>query len=128
MHMPPFPPFSLTRLLRTVFDPQPGERVTVLIDLDNPEDVCDMRFLDDPSNTIQRFAHDEFYLGLRDGGLEALGLTGGALYAYAVTGGSNLDLPDRAVAPDGRELSLERTSTPRRTSSCASRPTPPRRR
>ena len=31
-----FPPFSLTRLLRTVFAPKGGERVAILIDLPEP--------------------------------------------------------------------------------------------
>jgi len=32
-----------------------------------------------------------------------MGLTGGDFFAYQITGGSNLDLPDRAVTPEGRE-------------------------
>ena len=31
-----FPPFSLSRLLRTVFQPKRGERVCILIDLVDP--------------------------------------------------------------------------------------------
>jgi len=31
-----FPPFNLTRLLRTVFEPQQGERTCVLIDWTTP--------------------------------------------------------------------------------------------
>lgn len=107
-----FPPFSLTRLLRTVFHPRPGERVAVLIDLADPARVRNFAFLEDASLTIQRHAHDVFYQGLRNGGLAELGLGGGDLYAYEITGGSNLDLPDRCVAPDGRELSLERDVYP----------------
>ena len=41
-----------------------------------------------------------------------LGLVGGEFFAYQETGGSNLDLPDRAVAPDGREVNLEREVYP----------------
>jgi leucyl aminopeptidase (aminopeptidase T) len=44
--------------------------------------------------------------------MTGLGLTGGGFFAYEETGGSNLDLPDRAIAPDGRELSLERDVYP----------------
>ena len=38
MHAPArsFPPFSLTRLLTTVFAPKGGERVAILIDLEDP--------------------------------------------------------------------------------------------
>ena len=107
-----YPPFSLTRLLRTVFDPQPGERVAILIDLDDPADVTDFRFLKNPACTIQRHAHDVFYQGLRTGVARELGLVGGEFFAYEKTGGSNLDLPDRVVASDGRELSFERDLYP----------------
>ena len=107
-----YPPFSLTRLLRTVFDPTPGERVAILIDLDDPADVTDFRFLSNPRYTIQRHAHDVFYQGLRAGVARELGLTGGDFFAYAMTGGSNLDLPDRVVSSDGRELSFEKDIYP----------------
>lgn len=108
-----FPPFSLTRLLSTVFAPRRGERVAILIDLPDPSGIREFGFLSNPELTIQRHAHDVFFQGLHRGGLTELGLEGGELYAYAVTGGSNLDLPDRCVAVDGRELSLERDVYPR---------------
>ncbi len=103
-----FPPFSLTRLLKTVFAPKAGERVAIFIDLPDPRGVKDFAFLQDPNLTIQRYAHDVFYQGLKHGGLAELGLRGGDLFAYQATGGSNLDLPGAAFAPSGRELSLER--------------------
>ncbi|HZQ48533.1 MAG TPA: hypothetical protein VFC07_16065, partial [Verrucomicrobiae bacterium] len=53
-----------------------------------------------------------FYQGLKNGGLAELNLTGGDLFAYQITGGSNLDLPDKAFDPAGRELSLERDIYP----------------
>src|ERR1700728_3450449 len=98
MHAPArsFPPFSLTRLLSTVFQPKGGERVAILIDLDNPADITGLAFLKNPALTIHRHAHDVFYRGLLDGGLRELNLTGGDLFAYQITGGSNLDLPDLA--------------------------------
>jgi aminopeptidase len=107
-----FPPFSLTRLLKTTFDPQPGQRVCVLIDLANPRDIEGFKFLQDESLTIQRKAHDVFYLGLKNGVLAELGLTGGDIFAYEKTGGSNLDLSDEAFAPDGRQLSFEKDIYP----------------
>lgn len=103
-----FPPFSLARLLKTVFAPKGGERICILIDLKDPRDITGLRFLQDPALTIQRHAYEDFYLALRNGILAELGLVGGNLYAYEITGGSNLDLPELAVAPDGRELSLEK--------------------
>ena len=112
-HAKTFPPFSLTHLLSTVFQPKGGERVAILIDLENPADITGMGFLKNPALTIQRHAHDVFYRGLRDGGLKELNLTGGDLFAYQITGGSNLDLPDLAVTPEGREISLEKDVYPK---------------
>ncbi|MBU6398684.1 MAG: hypothetical protein KGS61_00065 [Verrucomicrobia bacterium] len=108
-----YPPFSLTRLLTTVFAPKPGERIAILIDLPDPAQVKDFAFRKDPALTIQRLAHDVFYQGLKNGGLAELQLVGGDLFAYEVTGGSNLDLPDRAVEPTGGERSFERDLYPR---------------
>ncbi len=105
--MSAFPPFSLSRLLRTVFNPSAGECVAVLIDLADPHGMKDFGFLSDPKLTIQRIAHDTFYEGLKNGVLDELNLRGGEMYAFQMTGGSNLDLPDLAVDADGRELSLE---------------------
>jgi hypothetical protein len=108
-----FPPFSLNRLLTTVFQPKGGERVAILIDLEHPRDVVDFAFLKDPALTIQRNAYEVFYRGLNEGGLKEMNLTGGELFAYKLTGGSNLDLPDAAITPDGREVSLERDVYPK---------------
>ncbi len=101
-----FPPFSLTRLLRTVFDPKSGERVCILIDLENPRDIEGFRFLQNPDLSIQRHAHDVFYQGLRNGVMYEFGLEGGDMFAYEITGGSNLDLPEKGFATDGREIDL----------------------
>ena len=103
-----FPPFSLARLLRTVFNPKPGERVCILIDLEDPRDVRDFQFLTDPKWSIQRHAVKDFYEMLRGGVLGELGLKNGDLFAYKITGGSNRELPDEAFATDGRALSLSR--------------------
>jgi aminopeptidase len=108
-----FPPFSLTRLLETVFAPKPGERVAILIDLPDPRGIKDFAFLKDKSLTIQRHAYDVFYQGLKNGGLAELQLTGGDIFAYLVTGGSNLDLPATAFDPSGQELNLERDIYPK---------------
>jgi aminopeptidase len=108
-----FPPFSLTRLLKTVFAPKPGERIAILIDLPDPRAFKGLAFLKDPALTIQRHAHDVFYEGLKKGGLAELQLTGGEMFAYAVTGGSNLDLPATAFDATGRELRLEEEVYPR---------------
>ncbi|MCK9590251.1 MAG: hypothetical protein WC076_11440 [Terrimicrobiaceae bacterium] len=107
-----FPPFNLARLLRGTFAPTPGQRVCVLIDLDLPEAIKGFAFLNDPGLSIQRNAHMFIYEGLKNGAMSELGLEGGEIFAYQVTGGSNLDLPDKAVAPDGKEVSLERDVYP----------------
>lgn len=107
-----FPPFSLSRLLRTVFHPKPGERVAILIDLEDPRQVAGFGFLKDPDLTIQRHAYQVFYKGLQNGVLGELNLQRGDLFAYTITGGSNLDLPDVAVTPQGREVSLEKDVYP----------------
>ncbi len=115
MHAPAlqFPPFSLTRLLQTVFTPKGGERVAILIDLEDPQAVTDFRFLKDPTLTIQRKAYEVFYEGLKAGTLKELGLSGGEFFAYKITGGSNLDLPDEAWTPDGTKVSLEKDVYPK---------------
>lgn len=108
-----FPPFDLIRLLRTVFEPQKGERTCVLIDLDDPMLVKDFGFLKNPSLTVQKYAHDIFFQGLNNGAGRELGLTGGELYAYKKTGGSNLDMDDLVVDTQGRRLSFERDIYPK---------------
>jgi aminopeptidase len=111
-----FPPFSLARLLKTVFHPKGGEKVAILIDLDDPHQVEDFAFLKNPDLTIQRHAYEVFYQGLKNSAhsstIKELGLTGGEFFAYKITGGSNLDLPDLAVSTEGKELSLERDIYP----------------
>src|SRR5215470_2599541 len=107
-----FPPFSLTRLLRTVFYPKAGEKVAILIDLDDPHQAKNFAFLENPDLTIQRHAYEVFYQGLKNGVLKELRLSGGDLFAYKITGGSNLDLPDLAVTVEGKEVSLERDVYP----------------
>lgn len=102
-----YPPFNLTRLLKTVFAPKPGERIAILIDLDDPRRMKDFAFRSDASLDIQRHAYDVFYQGIKKGGLEELQLTGGEMFAYRITGGSNLDLPPTAVDASGREVNLE---------------------
>jgi aminopeptidase len=107
-----FPRFSLSRLLKTVFNPSAGERVAILIDLEDPRDVKDFGFLKNPDLTIQKHAYEVFYQGLKNGVLKELNLTGGDLFAYKITGGSNLDLPDLAIAPDGVEYSFKKDIYP----------------
>ncbi|MEX2381654.1 MAG: hypothetical protein WD490_04670 [Opitutales bacterium] len=107
-----FPPFSLSRLLRTVFAPAKGSRMCVLIDLEDPSEMKDLGFLKNPDLTIQRHAYDVFHKGLVEAVNAELGLEGGEMFAYKVTGGSNLDLPDEAFDKTGRQLSLERDIYP----------------
>ena len=87
---PSFPPFSLTRLLSTVFQPKGGERVAILIDLPDPAQVKDFAFLKDPALTIQRHAYNVFFQGLQQGGLKELGLKGGERRCIAASLGCPL--------------------------------------
>ena len=102
-----FDPFSLTRLLKTSFGGGNGERVCVLIDLPNPEDVKNFAFLKDESLSIQNYGYEVFYKGFQSGALDVMNWKGGELYAYKETGGSNLDMEDICFDPEGRELSLD---------------------
>lgn len=86
--------------------------MALLIDLEDPHGIRDLAFLEDPSLKIQRHAYEVFYQGLHGGVADELGLRGGEIFAYKITGGSNLDLPDLAVDPQGRELSLEKDVYP----------------
>lgn len=104
-----FPPFDLIRLLSTVFKPIEGLRIAFLIDLDNPADMENFRFLRNPELSVQRYAYNVFYRGLHEGGMEKLGLHGGEMFAYKITGGSNLDLPDTAYNVQGEEIDLVET-------------------
>ncbi|WP_193212104.1 hypothetical protein [Luteolibacter marinus] len=103
-----FPPFDLVRLLGTVFKPTQGCRVCILTDFDEPAELIkDFNFLQQEGFPVQKKAHEAFYLGLRNGGLEKLGMSGGEMLAYKCTHGSNLDLEDEVWDTDGRQLSLE---------------------
>jgi aminopeptidase len=108
MATPSFPPFDLARLLQTVFNPKGGERVAILIDLEDPRRIKDLAFLQDERCSIQRLAYEVFYQGFRQGALAQLNLQGGDLFAYQITGGSNLDLPAEAWTPEGAMVNLER--------------------
>ncbi len=108
-----FPEFSLSRLLRTVFAPKPGERIGILIDLPDPARITRFAFLENQDLTVQQYAHHVFYQGLKAGVLAELGLVGGEMFAYEITGGSNLDLPDVAWTPAGDRVSLSQDVYPR---------------
>jgi len=103
-----FAPFSLARLLSSVFEPTEGKRVCVLVDVADASEAVDFAFLDNPDYTIQAQAHREFYQALHNGVMDELGMTGGELFAFPMTYGSNLDLSDVAWDMEGNEISLEK--------------------
>jgi aminopeptidase len=107
-----FPPFSLSRLLKTTFGPMPNQSICILIDLDDPTQIKDFQFLENPDLSIQRNAITHFYDALKNGVMAEMGLRGGEIFAYKVTGGSNLDLPDEAFDKDGRQVSLTKDVYP----------------
>jgi len=104
--------FSLERLLQTVFKPQAGQSIAIMIDLEDPKQIKDLAFLANHKITIQRHAIEKFYNELHENTLESLSLKGGEIYCYKTTGGSNLDLPDQAFDINGKELSLDKDVYP----------------
>lgn len=104
--MPIFPPFSLERLFKTVFDPKKGERVCILIDLPDPFAIKNFEFLNHPQFASQKKAYEIFYQGIRKELMAKLGLQACDIYAYEMTGGSNLELPTIAVSPNGKTVKL----------------------
>ncbi len=102
-----FPPFSLERLLRTVFEPTLNRKVCVLIDLPDLSLMKDAAFLGEPALAIQKRAWEHFHQALHNGVMKVLGMTGGEIFAYKMTYGSNLDLEDECRDLAGNVLSLE---------------------
>lgn len=108
-----FPPFDLVRLLGTVFKPTQSCRVCILTDFDDPAELIkDFAFLGQPGFPVQKKAHEAFFLGLKNGALDALGMSGGEMFAYRTTHGSNLDLNDEVWDTRGHQLSLDRDIYP----------------
>lgn len=102
-----YPPFSLERLLRTVFEPTQNRKVCVLIDLPDLDLMKDVAFLNDPAFAIQKRAWEHFYQALQNGVMKVLGMSGGEIFAYRMTYGSNLDMEDECRDLQGNALSLE---------------------
>lgn len=107
-----FPTFSLERLLRTVFDPMPEEKLCILIDLDEPRDVTGFAFLNKKENSVQQKAYEVFYQELENGLKQKLELAACDFFAYKKTGGSNLELPKTAITPDGTLVNFEQDIYP----------------
>ncbi|NWK55887.1 hypothetical protein HW115_09710 [Verrucomicrobiaceae bacterium N1E253] len=118
-----FPPFSLTGLLGSVFEPTQGCKVCILIDFDDPQTwITDYAFVGKEGFEVQNKAYDEFFQPLENGpASRQLGFApvsafspqeNVALFAYRCTHGSNLDLKDEAWNTDGQQLSLERDIYP----------------
>lgn len=102
-----FPPFDLKRLLETTLKPRKGEKLCLLIDLDNPSDIVDNKYLKNPKYPVQKRAHDVFFQGLRNGVMKEFGLAACDIFSYKTTGGSNLELPEKVTAQDGKETRLD---------------------
>lgn len=103
-----FPLFNLLRLLKTCLHPKEGEKLCILIDLDNPDQIANFAFLNDKRYPVQKKAYEVFYEGLVNGGMQELKLKACDFYAYKTTGGSNLELPTTVSTVDGRKLNLEK--------------------
>jgi aminopeptidase len=102
-----FPAFNLERLLENSFHPKPGERVCILIDLKNPEDVIGFNFLRQSGCAIQHKAHSKFYQPIREELMKKFKFKACDFYAYKITGGSNLELPKKAISPEGKHVTFE---------------------
>lgn len=102
-----FPPFDLSRLLTTCFGRGNREKVCILIDLPNPADIEDFKFLEDETLSIQNYGYEVFYKGFKSGALHDMNWTEGHIYAYKETGGSNLDMNDECYDPYGNQFSLD---------------------
>lgn len=98
--------FDLKRLFETIFAPQLGERVCILIDLADPHEVINFAFLNNPNYPVQQRAYHVFYQGLR--ALKHMC----DFFAYQATGGSNLELPPTVISPTGITLNLEKDIYP----------------
>ena len=107
-----FPDFNLKNLMETVFKPKTGERVAILIDLEDPADIKDFTFLEDSKNSVQRNAVEYFYKPFKEHVLKELKLEGGDIFAYRLTGGSNLDLPAVAYTETGASVEFEKDIYP----------------
>ena len=108
-----FPQFDAGRLLKTVFEPTNGCRVCILVDFDDPQPLIkDFAFLQQDGFPIQKRAHEQFFLTLKNGVMAQLGMTGGEMFAYRMTYGSNLDLADEIWDTAGSQLSFERDIYP----------------
>lgn len=101
-----FPPFSLTKLLDTVFKPVKGQKVAILFDFEDPTLLTNLAFLKQPGYEMQKLGYEHFHQAFKEQTAKELGLEGGDLFAYQVTGGSNLDLPEECIDTAGNSLSL----------------------
>lgn len=88
------PTFDLQKLLRDVFDPAPGERVLVMVDVPRSgvPDTADW--------AERRRMAEEWRQGFRE-----LGADAAPLLSFPASAGNNADLPDSGTA-DGRELRI----------------------
>lgn len=107
-----FPPFNLEKLLETVFQPKAGEKLCILIDLDNPAEVKNFGFLKNTKLPIQKKAHDIFYQGIRKELMQKFKLKACDFFAYKTTGGSNLELPETAMTPEGNVVNFKKDIYP----------------
>ncbi len=99
-----FPPFSLTRLLKTTFEPKAGQRICILIDLENPQDIVNFKFLENPDLSIQRNAVTYFYHGLKQEAMKELNLNGGEILLTRSPAGAISTCPIEPLLPRVRRL------------------------
>ena len=108
-----FDPFSLQKLLSTCFSlPCGPTKCCVLIDLQNPSEISNLRFLDNPGNDVQKRAFYHFYEPLNGEIGKELDISLCDLFAFKCTGGSNLDPDNLLFNIEGEELTFTENVCP----------------
>lgn len=102
-----YPPFNLKELLHTIFRPKKGEKVCILIDLDQTSDIKNLKFLKNSKYAPQKKAYEIFYQGIKNVVGKEMGLAACDFFAYQSTGGSNLELPNELLDLEGKKHELE---------------------
>lgn len=90
--------FELAEFLKSAFAIKDGEKVCVLIDLEEPKDIKGGEFLRAGGHLAQKKAYELFYEGLK----------GADLFAYRMTGGNNLELSAEAMSLCGQVVDFKK--------------------
>lgn len=101
-------PFDLKHFLKEVFLPKEGERIAILIDLVDRDDVKDFSFLKSQGVEGQKIAYEIFYKGLKNSVMKELSLSEVGFFAYTMTEGNNMELPEDGMDISGKIVNMEK--------------------